>query len=75
MVGDRRIEGLDDFIMERRQSRSHLGEYEHFSIADGCIRIYDGMQALALGEARVDDRCQARQFHGNTNLPMADEDT
>ena len=75
MVGDRRIEGLDDFIMERRQSRSHLGQFEHLSMADGCIRIDDGMKALALGKARVDDGGQAAQFHGKTNVPMADEDT
>lgn len=53
MVGDRRIEGLDDFTMERRQSRSHLRQFEHLSTADGCIRIDDGMQALELGKARV----------------------
>ena len=75
MVGDGRIEGLDDFIMERRQSRSYLRQFEHLSMAERCIRIDDGMQALALGKARVDDGGQAPQFHGKTNMPMANEDT
>ena len=59
MDGDRRIEGLDDIVMERPQSRSHLGQIEHLSMAEGCIRIDNGMQALALGKASIDDGGQA----------------
>ena len=75
MVRDRRIEGLDYFIMERRQSRAHLGQFEHLSMADGCIRINDRMQALALCKARIDDGRQAPEFQGKTNVSMSDEDT
>ena len=75
MVGDRRIEGVVDVVMERRESRSHLGQCKYLSMADRSIRIDDGMQALALGKARVNGGGQAAQFHGKTNMPMADEDT
>ena len=75
MVGDDRIEGLDDFIMERRQSHSTLGQFEHLAMTDRCIRVDDRMQAFALSKARVDGGRQAHEFHWKTNAPMADEDT
>ena len=75
MVRDRCIERRNDFIVERRQARSHPGKLEHLSLADRSIGIDDRMQALALGKPRVDDGRKSPQFHWKTDVPMADEDT
>ena len=75
MLGNRSIEGLGDFVMERRHLCPHLGQVEYLSLADGCICIDDGMQALALSKTRVDGWGKAAQFHGKANMPIADEDT